>query len=314
MAYHLNQKSKIYVAGHRGMVGSAIIRQLKKDGFENIVFKSSSELDLTRQSDVELFFKTEKPEYVVLAAARVGGIVANRDFPTEFLYQNLMIASNILHASAENDVHKLLYLGSSCIYPRSAPQPLKEEYLLSGPLEKTNEAYAISKIAGLKLTEYYNRQYGKKFISAMPSNLYGPGDNYTNPNHSHVIPALIHRFHHAKKNKDEKVSIWGSGTPLREFLYVDDLAKACVYLLKNYESPEFLNVGSGKEVSILELSNLVAQTIGYQGAIDLDVTKPDGTPRKILDSSKINAFGWKAETELIDGLKLAYQDFQRFFS
>lgn len=304
----LELNSKIFVAGHRGMVGSAIVRELKKQGFQNIVTRTSQELDLTQQAAVERFIKSEKPAAVVLAAAKVGGILANSEQPTEFLYQNLMIASNVIHAAAQNEVKKLLFLGSSCIYPKMAPQPLVEESLLTGPLEPTNEAYAIAKIAGLKLTEYYNRQHGKKFISAMPSNLYGPGDNY-HATHSHVIPGLIRRFHEAKTSNAAEVLVWGSGKPLREFLYVDDLAEGCVFLLKEYHEAGFLNIGSGSEVTIKELAELVAKTVGYSGKIQFDASKPDGTPRKIMDSSKIHGLGWKAKTSLENGLKIAYEDF-----
>lgn len=304
----MNSNSKIFVAGHRGMVGSAILRELKKQGYQNLIFRNSAELDLTQQSKVEEFFESEKPTHVVLAAAKVGGILANSQLPTEFLYQNLMIASNVIHASAKRGVEKLLFLGSSCIYPKMAPQPLKEEYLLSGYLEPTNEAYAIAKIAGLKLAEYYNRQYGKKFISAMPSNLYGPGDNY-HPDQSHVIPGLIRRFHEAKLKQLDVVKVWGTGTPLREFLYVEDLAEACVYLLKNYQDAQFLNVGSGEEITIRQLAEQVAKVVGYQGKIEFDSSKPDGTPRKVMDSSRIHALGWKAKTSLENGLKVAYQEF-----
>ncbi len=304
----MNQESKIFVAGHRGMVGSAIVKELVRQGFSNLVTRSSVELDLTLQSEVEGFFQKEKPTHVVLAAAKVGGILANSQFPTEFLYQNLMIASNVIHAAANHGVEKLLFLGSSCIYPKLAPQPLKEEYLLTGALEPTNEAYAIAKIAGLKLTEYYNRQHGKKFVSAMPSNLYGPGDNY-HPDHSHVIPGLIRRFHEAKMTDASEVTIWGSGKPLREFLFVDDLAEACVFLLKNYEGSQFVNVGSGEEVSISELAEHVARTVGFNGKIKLDGSKPDGTPRKVMDSSKIHQLGWKSKTGLIEGLKTAYESY-----
>jgi len=300
--------SKIFIAGHRGMVGSAIVRELLKKGHNHLVLRTSKELDLTRQAEVDEFFQKEKPTHVVLAAAKVGGILANSQFPTEFLYQNLMIASNVIHSSANHGVEKLLFLVSSCIYPKMAPQPLKEESLLSGYLEKTNEAYAIAKIAGLKLTEYYNRQYGKKFISAMPSNLYGPGDNY-HPDHSHVIPGLIRRFHEAKQKNAAEVSIWGSGTPLREFLFVDDLAEASVFLLNHYEDASFLNVGSGEEVTISELAVNIAKTVGFKGEIHLDGTKPDGTPRKVMDSSKIHQLGWKSKTGLVEGLKLAYESY-----
>ncbi len=304
----MKQDSRIYVAGHRGMVGSAIVRELSMQGFSDIVTRSSKELDLSRQSAVDDFFKKEKPTHVVLAAAKVGGILANSRYPTEFLYQNLMIASNVIHAAANHGVEKLLFLGSSCIYPKMAPQPLKEEYLLTGALEPTNEAYAIAKIAGLKLTEYYNRQHGKKFISAMPSNLYGPGDNY-HPDHSHVIPGLIRRFHEAKLSNASEVKFWGTGTPLREFLFVDDLAKACVFLLKNYDGAQFLNVGSGVEVTILELATLISKIVGYEGSILLDQSKPDGTPRKVMDSEKINRLGWVSDTNLTSGLEIAYRDF-----
>ena len=308
MSEKLTITKKIYIAGHRGMVGSAIVRELNKQGYQNLVFRTSGELDLTQQGKVEQFFKEEKPECVVLAAAKVGGILANSEQPTEFLYQNLMIASNVIHAAAENGVEKLLFLGSSCIYPKFAPQPLKEESLLTGALESTNEAYAIAKISGLKLAEYYNRQHGKAFISAMPSNLYGPNDNY-HPDQSHVIPGLIRRFHEAKMNNTAEVMVWGTGTPLREFLYVDDLAEACVFLLKNYEAPQFLNVGSGDEVTIKELATLIAKTVGYTGLIRFDSSKPDGTPRKVMDSSKINQLGWKSRTKLEQGLKIAYKSF-----
>ena len=300
--------SKIYIAGHRGMVGSAVSRTLRKKGFTNLIERNSSELDLTDQSKVVHFFKNEKPTHVVLAAAKVGGILANSEQPTEFLYENLMIASNVIHAAAESGVEKLLFLGSSCIYPKMAPQPLKEESLLSGYLEPTNEAYAIAKITGLKMTEYYNRQHGKKFISAMPSNLYGPEDNF-HPNHSHVIPGLIRRFHEAKMSQAPEVKVWGTGTPLREFLYVEDLAEACVFLLQNYNDAQFLNVGSGDEISIKSLSELIAKVIGYQGKIIFDSSKPDGTPRKVMDSSKINQLGWKAKVTLEIGLKNAYESF-----
>ena len=308
MSEKLTITKKIYIAGHRGMVGSAIVRELNKQGYQNLVFRTSGELDLTQQGKVEQFFKEEKPECVVLAAAKVGGILANSEQPTEFLYQNLMIASNVIHAAAENGVEKLLFLGSSCIYPKFAPQPLKEESLLTGALESTNEAYAIAKISGLKLAEYYNRQHGKAFISAMPCNLYGPNDNY-HPDQSHVIPGLIRRFHEAKMNNTAEVMVWGTGTPLREFLYVDDLAEACVFLLKNYEAPQFLNVGSGDEVTIKELATLIAKTVGYTGLIRFDSSKPDGTPRKVMDSSKINQLGWKSRTKLEQGLKIAYKSF-----
>jgi GDP-L-fucose synthase len=290
------------------MVGSAVSRALRNKGFSHFIERTSQELDLTRQANVEAFFATEKPEVVVLAAAKVGGILANSKFPTDFLFQNLMMASNVIDSAARHGVEKLLFLGSSCIYPKMAPQPLKEESLLTGPLEPTNEAYAIAKIAGLKLAEYYNRERGKVFISAMPCNLYGPGDNY-HPDHSHVIPGLIRRFHEAKENGSAQVTVWGTGTPLREFLHVDDLASACVFLLENYSNPQFLNVGSGEEVTIRDLATLVAKTVGFEGEIVFDSTKPDGTPRKVMDSSKIRSQGWVPKIGLEQGLKEACADF-----
>jgi GDP-L-fucose synthase len=304
----LNPRSKIYIAGHRGMVGSAVGRELRSRGYRNLIERTSGELNLTRQADVEAFFQAEKPEVVVLAAAKVGGILANSQNLTEFLYQNLMIEMNVIRAAATHGVGRLLFLGSSCIYPKLAPQPLKEEYLLTGSLEPTNEAYAIAKIAGLKLTEYYNREHGRPFISAMPSNLYGPGDNY-HPDHSHVIPGLIRRFHEAKTCGQSEVRVWGTGAPLREFLHVDDLARACVFLLENYNQSQFLNVGSGEEISIKDLGHLIAEVVGYQGRISFDPGKPDGTPRKVMDSSKIRALGWRPAILLKEGLKQAYLDF-----
>jgi GDP-L-fucose synthase len=300
--------SRIFIAGHRGMVGSAVGRELRSRGYRNLIERTSGELNLTQQADVEAFFQAEKPEVVVLAAAKVGGILANSQNLTEFLYQNLMIEMNVIRAAATHGVGRLLFLGSSCIYPKLAPQPLKEEYLLTGSLESTNEAYAIAKIAGLKLTEYYNREHGRAFISAMPSNLYGPGDNY-HPDHSHVIPGLIRRFHEAKIGGQGEVRVWGTGSPLREFLHVDDLARACVFLLENYNQSQFLNVGSGEEISIKELAQLIAEVVGYQGRISFDPGKPDGTPRKVMDSSKIRALGWSPVILLKDGLKQAYLDF-----
>ena len=290
------------------MVGSAVARELASRGFHHQVVRASSELDLTRQDEVQEFFSKEKPEVVVLAAAKVGGILANSQDLTEFLYQNLMIEANVIRAAAENGTAKLLFLGSSCIYPKLAPQPLKEEYLLTGSLEPTNEAYAIAKIAGLKLAEYYNREHKKEFISVMPSNLYGPGDNY-HPNQSHVIPGLIRRFHEAKTNGLPEVKVWGTGFPLREFLHVDDLARACVFLLQNYSGSQFLNVGSGEEISIKDLAELIARVVGYQGRISFDSSKPDGTPRKVMDSSKIRSLGWIPEISLEVGLKQAYLEF-----
>lgn len=307
---NLDRNSKIYVAGHRGMVGSAIVRELQRNGFNNLVMRTSRELDLTQQSQVDEFFAKERPTAVVVAAAKVGGILANSQHPTEFLYQNLMIASNVIHAAANYQVERLLFLGSSCIYPKFAPQPLVEESLLTGPLEPTNEAYAIAKIAGLKLAEYYNRHHGKKFISAMPCNIYGPGDNY-HPDQSHVIPGLIRRFHEAKISNAAEVVVWGTGKPLREFLYAEDLAEGCVYLLNNYSEAQFLNIGSGEEVSIEALAKAVAKAVGFTGRIVFDATKPDGTPRKIMDSSKIHALGWKAKTPLASGLSTAYAAFMK---
>jgi GDP-L-fucose synthase len=306
----VNLQSKIFIAGHRGMVGSAIDRALETRGYSCRIGRSSRDLDLTRQADVEAFFEKERPEIVVLAAARVGGILANSQYPTEFLYQNLMMEANVIQSAERFGVERLLFLGSSCIYPKLAPQPLKEEYLLTGSLEPTNEAYALAKIAGLKLTEYYHRQYGRRFVSVMPSNLYGPGDNY-HPDQSHVIPGLIRRFHEAKIAKKAEVTVWGTGTPLREFLHVDDLARACVDVLERYSEPQFLNVGSGEEVTIRKLANLIAQAVGFEGEIVFDPTKPDGTPRKVLDSTRIQEFGWRPEITLEEGLKGAYQDFLR---
>lgn len=290
------------------MVGGAIKRALEKQGFTNLVCRTSSELDLIRQQDVEDFFVSEKPEYVFLAAAKVGGIVANNTYRADFIYQNLMIESNIIHAAHVNDVKKLLFLGSSCIYPKLAPQPLKESYLLTGKLEETNEPYAIAKIAGIKLCEGYRDQYGSNFISAMPTNLYGIGDNY-HPKNSHVLPALIRRFHEAKEENAPSVTIWGSGTPKREFLFADDLAEACLYLMEHYNEKELVNIGTGEDLSILELAELVKKTVGYEGEILLDKSKPDGTPRKLMDVSKLHSTGWKHTVELPEGIALAYQDF-----
>jgi GDP-L-fucose synthase len=304
----MEKTSKIYIAGHRGMVGSAIARRLKQDGFNNFVTRNSSELDLRNQQAVNDFFEKEKPEYVFLAAAKVGGIVANNTYRAEFLYDNLMIESHIIHASYLNGVKKLLFLGSSCIYPKMAPQPLKEEYLLTGLLESTNEPYAIAKIAGIKLCEAYRDQYGCNFISAMPTNLYGPGDNYHLQN-SHVIPALIRKFHEAKQNGTDSVEIWGTGSPLREFMYADDLADACVFLMKQYNDRLFMNIGTGQEVTIKELAGLVKETVGFEGSIRFDTSKPDGTPRKLMDSSRLHNLGWKHSLSLKDGLKKTYPFF-----
>ena len=304
----MNKDAKIYVAGHRGMVGSAIVRGLEALGYTNIITRTHKELNLCRQADVEEFFATEKPDYVFLAAAKVGGIVANSEAPADFLYDNMTLEMNVIHSAWQNRCKKLLFLGSSCIYPRMAPQPMPESCLLTSELEKTNEAYALAKISGLKYCEYLNKQYGTDFISAMPTNLYGPNDNY-HPTHSHVLPALIRRFHEAKEAGLSQVTCWGSGTPLREFLYVDDLADACIFLMNNYSGNETVNVGTGKELSIRELTELTAKVIGYEGEILWDTEKPDGTPRKLLDVSKLEGLGWHYKTELEDGIRLAYEDF-----
>lgn len=309
------ENKKIYVAGHNGMVGSAIMRALQKNGYNNLLTKSFNELDLRRQSEVEKFFQSEKPEIVIVAAAKVGGILANNTYRAEFIYDNLMIEANLIHTSYLNNTEKLIFLGSSCIYPKLAPQPLKEEYLLSGYLEYTNEPYAIAKIAGIKLGENYFRQYGCNFISAMPTNLYGPNDNFDLQT-SHVLPALIRKFHEAKVNNSPTVTIWGTGKPLREFLYVDDLAEAILFMMEKVDAKDLynlgithLNVGSGKDISISELASLIAEIIGYKGKIEHDSTKPDGTPRKLMDVSRINSLGWKYKTELDEGIKKTYQWF-----
>jgi GDP-L-fucose synthase len=299
---------KIYVAGHNGMVGSAIVRKLKAEGFENLILRSSKELDLRNQSDVNTFFEDEKPDYVFLAAAKVGGIVANNTYRADFLYDNLMIEANVIHASYVNKVSKLLFLGSSCIYPKFAPQPMKEEDLLTGVLEPTNEPYAIAKIAGIKLCENYRRQYGCDFISAMPTNLYGPGDNYDLQN-SHVIPALIRKFHEAKVNGDENVAIWGTGAPLREFMHVDDLANACYFLMMHYTGEQIVNIGSGQELSIKELALMVKEIVGFEGDLVFDTSKPDGTPRKLMDNSRLQKMGFKIEIGIKDGLRKVYQEY-----
>ena len=300
--------SKIYVAGHRGMVGSAIVRELNRQGYTNIITRTHAELDLTRQADVEAFFAAERPEYVFLAAAKVGGIVANQSALADFMYENMMLEMNVIHAAWQNGCRKLEFLGSSCIYPRLAPQPMKENCLLTSELEKTNEAYALAKISGLKYCEFLNRQYGTDYISVMPTNLYGPNDNY-HPTHSHVLPALIRRFHEAKLQGLPSVTCWGDGSPLREFLYVDDLANLCVFLMNNYSGNETVNAGTGQELSIAELTRLVARTVGYEGEILWDTSKPNGTPRKLLDVSKARALGWEARTPLEEGIRLAYDDF-----
>lgn len=299
---------KIYVAGHKGMVGSAIARKLKAEGFTNLVFRSSKELDLRNQQQVDDFFAAEKPAYVFLAAAKVGGIVANNTYRADFLYDNLAIQNNVIHAAYVNKVDKLMFLGSSCIYPKLAPQPLKEEYLLTGLLEPTNEPYAIAKIAGIKLCDAYRAQYGCNYISVMPTNLYGPNDNY-DLNNSHVLPAMIRKFHEAKQNNEPSVTIWGTGTPLREFLYADDLADACYFLMQGYNEAGFVNIGVGEDISIKDLALLVKDITGYTGAVVQDLSKPDGTPRKLMDVAKLHALGWKARTHLKAGIRQAYDDF-----
>lgn len=306
----MEKSGKIYVAGHRGMVGSAIVRKLEQEGFTNIIKRNSSELDLRNQEAVNEFFAKEKPDYVFLAAAKVGGIVANNTYRAEFLYENLMIESNIIHAAYVQKVKKLLFLGSSCIYPKLAPQPLKEEYLLTGLLEHTNEGYAVAKIAGIKLCEAYRDQYGCNFISAMPTNLYGQGDNY-HPQNAHVIPSLIRRFHEAKINDSPVVTIWGSGSPLREFMYTDDLADACVFLMESYNDKMFVNIGTGEDLTIKDLAMQIKEVVGYKGEITFDTSKPDGTPRKLMDSGRLHSMGWKHKTSLAEGLRKAYQFFKQ---
>ena len=301
----MEKNSKIYVAGHSGMVGSSIIRKLKKEGYSNLIFRTSSEMNLIDQRAVEEFFNLERPEYVFLAAARVGGIQANNTYRGQFLYENLMIEANVVHQSYKCNVKKLLLLGSSCIYPKMADQPIHEDSLLSGPLESTNEPYAIAKIAGVKLCETYRDQYGSDFISAMPANLYGPNDNY-DLNNSHVLPALIRKFHSAKINNEESVEIWGTGKPLREFLHVDDLASACLFLMDNYSGQKPINVGYGEDISIEKLALLVKDITGFEGELRFNSDKPDGTPRKLMDSSRINALGWKAKIELKEGIDSVY--------
>ncbi len=304
----MEKHSKIYVAGHRGMVGSAIVRELNRQGYSNLITRTHAELDLCRQSDVEAFFAAEKPEYVFVGAAKVGGIVANRDAQADFMWCNMTLAMNVIHSAWQNGCKKLQFLGSSCIYPRMAPQPMTEDCLLTGAIEKTNEAYALAKISGIKYCEFLNQQYGTDFISVMPTNIYGPNDNY-HPTHSHVLPALIRRFHEAKLNHLESVTCWGDGSPLREFLYVDDLANLCVFLMNNYSGDQTINAGTGKEISIKELTCLVAKIVGYEGEILWDTSKPNGTPRKLLDVSKAAKLGWTYKTELEDGIRLSYEDF-----
>lgn len=304
----MEKNSKIYVAGHRGMVGSAIVRELERQGYTNIITRTHKELDLIDQTAVNAFFEKERPEFVFFAAAKVGGIEANRKALADFMYDNMMLEMNVIHAAWRNGCKKLEFLGSSCIYPRMAPQPMPESCLLTSSLEQTNEAYALAKISGLKYCEYLNRQYGTDFISVMPTNLYGPNDNY-HPAHSHVLPALIRRFHEAKEAGAESVTCWGDGTPLREFLYVDDLANLCVFLMNNYSGNETVNAGTGKEITIKELTEIVARTVGYEGEIKWDTSMPNGTPRKLLDVSKAKGLGWTYRTELEEGVKLAYDDF-----
>ena len=300
--------ARIYVAGHRGLVGSAIWRELQRRGFTALIGRTRAELDLLDAVGIREFYAQAKPEYVIDAAGRVGGILANSRHPAEFLFQNLQVQNNVIHGAYQAGVRKLLFLGSSCIYPRLAPQPLKEEYLLSGPLEPTNEWYAVAKIAGIKMCQAYRRQYGCDFISAMPTNMYGPNDNYDLQG-SHVLPALIRKFHEAKVANAPTVTCWGTGSPLREFLYSDDLARACVFLLENYSEEQFINVGSGSEVSVRELTETIKRVIGFPGQIVWDKTKPDGTPRKLMDSSRLFALGWRPQVELESGIRLAYQDF-----
>lgn len=304
----MEKEAKIYVAGHRGMVGSAIVRELEQLGFNNIVTRSSAELDLRNQTAVNEFYSAEKPDYVFVAAAKVGGILANNTYRAEFLYDNLCIQNNLIHGAYMHNVKKLLFLGSSCIYPKMAPQPLKEEYLLSGYLEPTNEPYAIAKITGIKMCEAYRDQYGCNFISAMPTNMYGPNDNY-HPENSHVLPALIRKFHEAKVGNAPQVTVWGDGSPMREFLYADDLANALVYLMLNYNEKEFVNVGYGSDITIGDLARTIAEIVGFNGEIVFDATKPNGTPKKLMDSGRLFATGWKPKTHLQEGIKLAYEDF-----
>lgn len=304
----MNKNSKIYVAGHLGMVGSAIYRKLLNEGYHNLCVATSTDLDLRDAGLVDEFFQAHEPEYVFLAAAKVGGILANNNYPVDFLYDNLMIQNNVIEASFRYNVQKLLFLGSSCIYPKFAPQPIQEGSLLRGYLEPTNEAYAIAKIAGIKLCQAYYKQYGRRFISAMPTNLYGFGDNYHAEN-SHVLPALIRRFHEAKEDNLDEVVIWGTGTPLREFMFADDLGAACVFLMNKYEEPEIINVGTGEEISILELAKVIAEAVGFEGTIAFDKSKPDGTPRKLMDSSRLRNLGFVPQTSLKDGIRVTYQDF-----
>ncbi|WP_445506278.1 GDP-L-fucose synthase family protein [Niallia sp. 03190] len=302
----MEKDSKIYVAGHKGLVGSAIVRNLKEKGYKHIIGKTRQELDLTKQAEVEQFFKDEKVDYVFLAAAKVGGIGSNNAYPADYIMDNLLMECNVIRSAFHNKVKKLMFLGSSCIYPKFCPQPIKEEYLLTGTLESTNEAYALAKIAGLKMCQFFNTQYGTNFVSVMPTNLYGPHDRF-DPNHSHVIPAMITKMDAAKKLNKPVVELWGTGTPLREFLYVEDMAEACVYLMENYEGNEHINIGTGTDISIKDLAELIKKVIGYEGKIVFDPTKPDGTPRKLLDVSKLTNAGWKPKVDLEEGLRLTYE-------
>ena len=304
----MNLDAKIYVAGHRGLVGSAIVRNLEAKGYKNIIFRTHKELDLTNQEAVRTFFEEERPEYVFLAAAKVGGIHANNTYPADFIYDNLMIQNNVIKAAHDFEVKKLLFLGSTCIYPKMAPQPIKEEYLLTGSLEETNEAYAVAKIAGLEMCKFFKRQYGDNFISCMPTNLYGPNDNFDLKN-SHVLPALIRKFHEAKVNNSEAVEVWGTGTPLREFLYVDDMADACVFLMENYDGEQHVNIGTGEEVSIRELAETVKEVVGFDGELVFNTEMPDGTPRKLTTVDKLHGLGWKHKVSLDKGIRLAYNWF-----
>ena len=308
----MEKNSRIYVAGHNGLVGSALVRSLHRMGYKNTIGKTHKELDLTNQATVEKFFAEENIEYVFLAAAKVGGIGANNDYPADFIMDNLLIECNVIKSAFNHKVKKLLFLGNSCIYPKLCPQPIKEEYLLTGPLEPTNEAYALAKISGLKMCQYFNKQYGANFISAMPTNLYGPNDKFDS-NHSHVVPAIITKMKTAKKLNKPTVELWGTGTPLREFLFVDDMADACLFLMENYESNEHLNIGTGKDISIQDLAELIKKIIGYQGDIVFDKSKPDGTPKKLLDISKIEKLGWKAKISLEEGLKLTYDHYMKHY-
>ena len=301
----MDKFSKIYVAGHRGLVGSAIVKSLKEKGYTNIITKTHKELDLMEQQDVRDFFRVEKPEYVFLAAAKVGGINANNTYPADFIYENLIIECNVIKAAHDFSVRKLLFLGSSCIYPKLAPQPIKEEYLLTGALEATNEAYAVAKIAGLEMCKFFKRQYGDNFISCMPTNLYGPNDNF-DLNNSHVLPALIRKFHEAKVTGSDKVEIWGTGTPLREFLYVDDMADACVFLMENYDGEEHVNIGTGEEVSIRDLAEIVREVVGFEGGLVFNTDMPDGTPRKLTTVEKLHGLGWRHKIHIKNGLRLTY--------